>query len=397
MLKNSKILMIGIIVFVSVWIHIAVAATNTPWDGTAWDVTAPGIDELVGNHYKEIYDLRKGIAIRMNYEHATLATASAGGVHKQGAAVCYHQDGIPTLDGDGEEFTTAASAGHLHIDTNHAYADKLFFLDTADGAGTNVWTGIYIAQEAEMVADTHTWAAVQTFNGATQQIESAAPTIVMNDTDSTGDAIASIISFTDSGDAERGFVGYGSGANSHFSISNTLANGDILLAAGGSTRVTVNSDGTVVIPGTTTLGDESLLSTATETADADRAICDLNYVKTGDEVQHDTEGSFKNADYSTDDGGSFTNTKVYTKYIIGTLDGDSETSVPHSIATGSTKILSVTTSVKESGGNMIASSEYVASATLALNVEYDNTNIVFTGVGADRQGQIYRIKIDYIL
>ena len=140
------------------------AGTSSPWDGTTWCITCPDIDQPHGNSYKEIFDVRKGIAIRMNYEHETLAASSAGGGHSQGAATTYFQDAIPLLDGDGTEFTTALDAGTLHIDTNHAFDNKLFFLLTADGAGANVWTGIYISLEAELVAATHSWADVQTFD-----------------------------------------------------------------------------------------------------------------------------------------------------------------------------------------------------------------------------------------
>ncbi len=145
------------------------AANNTPWDGTEWDKDSPDIDQPLGNAYKEIYSLRRGFELRMEYEHSALTVdgaAAGGGVHLQGTAVAYHQDAIPTVDGDGEHFTTAASAGHLHIDTNHAFADKMFFLNTANGSGSNVWTGTYIAIEAELVADTHQWADVQTFDVA---------------------------------------------------------------------------------------------------------------------------------------------------------------------------------------------------------------------------------------
>ncbi|KKL53140.1 hypothetical protein LCGC14_2278440, partial [marine sediment metagenome] len=60
--------------------------TSDPWNGTTWGVTAPDIDQPAGNAFKEIFDLRKGIAIRINKEHETLAASSAGGVHKQGSA-----------------------------------------------------------------------------------------------------------------------------------------------------------------------------------------------------------------------------------------------------------------------------------------------------------------------
>ncbi len=45
-----------------------------------------------------------------------------------------------------------------------------------------------------------------------------------------------------------------------------------------------------------TLPDGSTLAAATLTADPDRTVVDLAYAKTGDTVQHDSQGGYKNAD-----------------------------------------------------------------------------------------------------
>jgi len=113
-------------------------ATNDPWDGTAWDVTAPDIDQPHGNDYKEIYDLRKGVAIRLNKEHITLATSSAGGEHKQGSARCFFQDAAPTTQVDGTAFA-ATDNGSLWIDTNSDPVNQFNILTDYSGP---TWTPI---------------------------------------------------------------------------------------------------------------------------------------------------------------------------------------------------------------------------------------------------------------
>jgi microcystin-dependent protein len=51
-------------------------------DGDAWDETTPNNATLLSDGDDHIRDLRKGIRIRMEYEHATFAGSSVGGKHK---------------------------------------------------------------------------------------------------------------------------------------------------------------------------------------------------------------------------------------------------------------------------------------------------------------------------
>ena len=74
------------------------AATSDPWDGTTWNVAAPDIDQPIGNHYKEMYDLRKGVAIRINKEHVNLATSSVGGEHIPGGSAILFYDDTTAVD-----------------------------------------------------------------------------------------------------------------------------------------------------------------------------------------------------------------------------------------------------------------------------------------------------------
>ena len=140
-----------------------------------------------------------------------------------------------------------------------------------------------------------------------------------------------------------------------------------------------------------TLPDGAALDAATETGDGDRTIVDLAYAKTGDTVQHDAEGGYSNCDV---DG---TKTKVYTKYLIGTLDADASTAVAHGI-TDIDKILHVSVMVHNSGGfYKVKEMGASASATQKYEMEYDGTNVTINNVGTPFQGEKYRIKIDYIL
>jgi len=79
----KKILSFVLICFLAAFCF-GVAITSDPWDGTKWLTTAPNDEALVGNTYKEIQDLRKGIGIRIAYEHTAFAASSVGGAHIPG-------------------------------------------------------------------------------------------------------------------------------------------------------------------------------------------------------------------------------------------------------------------------------------------------------------------------
>ena len=131
------------------------AITNHyPWDGTVWVVTSPNDEALLGNAYKEIYDLRKGVALRMNREHVDLATDSVGGEHVQGSARAWFQDAAPGLQPDGTALA-AGDTGMLWFDTN-ATPDNLAYVLTAT---TPTWTLL----STSITGETLTWTPLQTF------------------------------------------------------------------------------------------------------------------------------------------------------------------------------------------------------------------------------------------
>ena len=141
-----------------------VATTHDPWDGTVWVVTSPNDEALVGNTYKEIYDLRKGVALRMDKEHEALGDSSAGGVHEEGTARIWFQDAVPALQPNGDALD-AGDNGMMWADTNATPDNLLYILvDYSNPTVGNGWKLVSISLTAEIVAAAHQWADVQTFD-----------------------------------------------------------------------------------------------------------------------------------------------------------------------------------------------------------------------------------------
>lgn len=65
-------------------------------DGDTWDETNPSNSTLLSDGDDHIRDIRKGVRIRLEYEHATLAGSSVGGKHK--FITLQAQATKPTLD-----------------------------------------------------------------------------------------------------------------------------------------------------------------------------------------------------------------------------------------------------------------------------------------------------------
>jgi len=222
--------------------------TSDPWDGTTWGITAPDIDQSYGNAYKEIYDLRKGIAIRMNKEHETLATSSAGGVHKQGSARIFFQDAAPTTQVDTSAFDSG-DLGLMWCDSNSTIDNEISILT----ATTPTWTPISTNIIATLLAANRQFAGTLTVDGATTLTGAvgAAAAITLG-------AGADLIGSTTS-DITIG--------TNKFTVAGDTGNTVIA----GTLGVTGNSTyaGTLGITGVATLGDASLLATsAAPTTDA---------------------------------------------------------------------------------------------------------------------------------
>jgi len=94
-----------------------------------------------------------------------------------------------------------------------------------------------------------------------------------------------------------------------------------------------------------------------------------------------------------------TNQVVYTKYLTGTLDNDTSTTFAHGVTAGATKILCAHAIVWNGTSSQWTAQEWkrTAGGNAVFECNINNANVVFNPVGTDFQGQIYRIKIDYVL
>lgn len=238
------ILAMLVMVFLACLSLLCIAATHDPWDGTKWDVASPDIDQPHGNAYKEIYDLRKGVAVRINKEHETLATSSAGGVHKQGSARAFFQDAAPATQVDGSAFDSG-DLGSLWFDSN-ASPDNQFNVLTAT---TPTWTPISTEVIAVLLASNRQFAGTLGVTGdftATANATFNGGITLGADDDLIGSATSDITFNTDK-----------------FTVAG--ATGNTIVA------------GTLGVTGVATLGDTSALATSGAPA-ADAQIVNKKYV-----------------------------------------------------------------------------------------------------------------------
>jgi len=84
-------------------------------DGTAWAVTIPTDSDSVADGPVEIREIKKAVELRLNKEHTSFATSSAGGEHKAGSAKAYFQTTFPTQRPDAATNFTLADSGRLLV------------------------------------------------------------------------------------------------------------------------------------------------------------------------------------------------------------------------------------------------------------------------------------------
>ena len=106
-------------------------ANSSPWNGTGWPTTlTPTGDEPHGNANQEIFDLRKGVKLRLDREHLDFAGGGVGGWHFQGTAVPFYQSGEPSAHADPDTTAFASTdSGRLWVDSDD---DTLHFYDHTD-------------------------------------------------------------------------------------------------------------------------------------------------------------------------------------------------------------------------------------------------------------------------
>ena len=136
------------------------APTHDPWDGTGWDTTAPDVLQPIGNHYKEMYDLRKGIAVRMNKGHQDMAASSVGGWHTWGSAVCYWGPSDPCNRPDNATSLDDATTEDFSPDKGRLYINTNYFPNLLERWNGSAWEDMAMldagsAPQAFMHNDTH--------------------------------------------------------------------------------------------------------------------------------------------------------------------------------------------------------------------------------------------------
>lgn len=151
-----------------VFIAICLAGNHDPWDGSGWDITSPDIDQPLGNAYKEIYDLRTGVAVRIDKEHVDLASSDAGGNHVMGSARAWFQDTAPSATLDSTAFA-AGDLGAIWFDSNATPDNKAYVLT----ATTPTWTAL----SASLSGETWTWTGNHTWDDGTTD----SPTLTLTD------------------------------------------------------------------------------------------------------------------------------------------------------------------------------------------------------------------------
>lgn len=259
------------------------------------------------------------------------------GQPRQGSARVYFQDSAPTARLDGEYFAST-DLGCIWVDSNATIDNQLNILTSADGAGTETWTPI----STEIIA-----------------VLLASARVFTSTLGVTGNFAVNTDKFT-------------------------------VAAATGNTAVagTLDIGGSIAVD--ETLDEDDMASDSATALSTQQAI-----KKYADDHVGDTSGEYYV--YRNVNG---TPTKVYTKYLTGTLDSDASTSIAHGVSSGLTKILNVgivlydgTTGnrygVKESHRAVLSAYEY--------EVWFNATNITVQNVAARWQGQTYKIKIDYML
>lgn len=282
-------------------------------------------------------------ALNREHEFVTGGTAADQAHHKKGSARCYIQDAAPTTRVDGSAFNVQDN-GSLWIDTNSLPDNQFNFLSDYSGP---TWTPISTEIIAVLLASNRIFAGTLKSIG---NFEVNAKFTVAADTGNTEIAGTAYVV----GDFQP---------TTYSTLRGGFQNSDTMASA--ADNKTASSD--------------SIVKYATLDA--------------GGVLMHDAEGSFNNCDVNG------TKTKVYTKYFTGNLDADSETSVAHSIASATTKILSVTAMLYDDDQTVYCGPDrYIASDTdRSFRLSYDATNIILTQVGSYLQGNAYKIKIDYIL
>ncbi len=389
------------------FVILALGGTHDPWDGSKWDITSPDIDQPHGNAYKELYDLRKGIAIRMNREHVTLATSSAGGWHLNGSAVCYEgTTAEPNLPDD------SAALSDIARDRGRLWLDDNFDPPVLKRWRDSTWEvlGRYLVDANSLALYLHNEVDEDTENGRESQIRA------YGEQSGGEQATLGYIEFSHDGtsDDQKGRIRFvvndGNDANTPSKIALVLQNdgaidvGDSVsvldeddMASDSATQLATQQSIKAYVDSNTTDVTETDVSGVSWFLDEDdMASDDPNKVASQQSIKayqdnvvgHDGDG-YRYCDVNG------VSTQIYTKYLIGTLDADDSTSVAHGVTAANILAVDII-AYNDNTSTYFAEGMYEsATANSAFVVAYDATNVIIGSVGTYIQGNAYRIKIDY--
>ena len=244
----------------------------------AFDKTLP-IEGAYAPTYNDIMRADKtALEAALNAYMYFVTGGTQTGQPRQGSSRPYFQDAAPTTRLDGDHFDST-DLGTPWIDSNSTIDNQFNILTAADGAGTNTWTPISTEVIAFILAQTNTWAEIQTF--------SKSPVftlgIVANDSYITG--------------------------------RNNADDGNIDIAK-------VNTSDGITMGALTTLPDGSLLAAATEKGDTARAISDKAYADFQDDGTTVFNTSMTAAETWQDlDLSSYVGSKVSMVFLEVTIAG----------------------------------------------------------------------------
>lgn len=307
----------------------------------AWDknliaegVLAPDLNDEIRSNWAALED-----ALNKEMNFATGGTASLQGILKQGGARCFWQATAPATRADGSAFAST-DLGLLWIDSDN---NKIYILT----ATTPTWTSIESVTIATLLAASRVFAEIITFTKAP----------VIGKPPSFTEGVCGASSY---------LVGRNEGDD---------GNVDLIRAA----RNEADDADVSQIP------DAARLASNTAPTE-DTQLVNKKYQD--DHVGHDGDGYV----LRDIDG---TPTKVYTKYLTGTLVAGTSTSVAHGVT--ASKILAVSVICYDGDSSYYRASEahLGADTTAGFSVYYDATNVVIQSVGSRLRGHAYRIKIDY--
>lgn len=165
MLSTRKIRRNGLVFQIPTSIHSGFRYTVHPdGTGTSWDEDAPDVDQPHGLDYRSHQDIRKAVRIRLEKEHKTPASSSAGGEHLPGGCrvlgIVENTTDLSTGAGDktGIDITDGLFKGRgiIYDQTNNALwcytgdgtvSDDPYLLrfhpDRAWNSGDITWAGIH--------------------------------------------------------------------------------------------------------------------------------------------------------------------------------------------------------------------------------------------------------------